>query len=76
VGEIVPVHAMLVFGVADDRFDGGAPSHFPLNLWCDTALLLGCVDLELVIGRRVVAAISGIGMNALDGIAGMTWAGV
>ena len=60
---------MLVFDVADDWFDGGAPSHLPLDLRCDAALLLGCVDLELVVGRRVVAAISGIGMNALDGVA-------
>jgi hypothetical protein len=32
VCEVVPLHAMLVFGVADDRFDGGAPSHLPLDL--------------------------------------------
>src|SRR5262249_13555841 len=33
------------------------------------AFLPGSVDLELVIGRRVVAAISGVGMNALNGVA-------
>src|SRR5215470_3080039 len=60
---------MLDFDVADDRLDGGAPPHFAVDFRSDAPLLLGSVDLELVIGRRVVAAISGVGMNALDGVA-------
>src|SRR5579871_4232867 len=60
---------MLVFDVSDDRLGGGAPTHFALDLRGDSALLLGGVDLELVFGRGVVAAISGIGMHALDLVA-------
>ena len=58
---------MLVFDVSDDRLDGCTPAHLPLDLRGDAALLLG--DLELVIVRRVVAAISGISVNALDLVA-------
>jgi hypothetical protein len=35
-------------------------------IWGVTPLLFGSVDLELVFGRRIVAAISGIGVNSLD----------
>jgi hypothetical protein len=54
--------------MADDGLDGGAMPHFSFDLLGHAALLLGCVDFELVIGRRIVAAISGIGMKALDGV--------
>jgi hypothetical protein len=53
----------------DHRFDGGAAAHLAFDLRGDTALLLGRVDLELVIGRRVVAAVAGVGVQALDLIA-------
>jgi hypothetical protein len=58
--EVVAVHAVLVLEMADHRFDGGAAAHLAFDLRRDTALLLGRVDLELVIGRRVVAAVAGI----------------
>ena len=51
------------------RFDGGAAAHLAFDLWGEAALLPGGVDLELVIGRRVVAAIAGIGVQPLDFIA-------
>lgn len=60
---------MFVLGVADDGLDGGTPSHFTLDLWSDRALLLGCIDLELVIGWRVVVARPRVGMKARDGVA-------
>ncbi len=55
--------------MADNRFDGGAAAHLAFDLWCDAALLLGGVDLELVLGRRIVAAVAGVGMQPLDGVA-------
>ena len=68
-GEIVSVHAVLVLEMADDWLDGGAASHLAFDVGCDAALLLGRIDFELVFGRGVVAAVTGIGVNALDGIA-------
>ena len=69
--------------VADDRLDGGTSFELALDLRCDAALLAARVDLELVIGRGVVAAIAGIGDaagNILDPmsacICGMTVASV
>jgi hypothetical protein len=55
--------------VADDGLGGGATTHLAFDLRGAPALLLGCVDLELIVGRRVVAAIAGIDMSALDFIA-------
>ena len=40
-----------------------------LDLPGDPTLLTGGVDLEFVIGRGVVSAVSGIGDGALDGVA-------
>ena len=40
VGEIVAVHSVLVLGMADDGFDGGAASHLSLDLRGHPALLL------------------------------------
>ena len=72
-----------VLEVADDRLDGGAAAHLALDLRRDAALLAGDVDLELVIGRRVVAAIAGVGDDAARwslpisvSISGMTVASV
>ena len=69
VMEVVAVHAVLVLEMPDYRFDGGAAAHLAFDLRGEAALLPGGVDLELVIGRRVVVAIAGIGVQALDVIA-------
>ena len=55
--------------MADDGLDGGAASHLSFDLWGHPSLLFGCVDFELVIWRRVVAAVSGIGVEPFDRIA-------
>jgi cytochrome c oxidase subunit I len=68
-GEIVAIHAVLALEMADDGLDGGSASHLTFDLRRDAALLLGRVDFELVFGRGVVAAVTGIGMEPLDGIA-------
>jgi hypothetical protein len=54
VEEVVAVHAVLVLEVPDHRFDGGAAAHLAFDVRDEAALLPGGVDLELVIGRRVV----------------------
>jgi hypothetical protein len=69
VGKIVAAHSVIFFEMADDGLDGGAASHLSFDLWGHPSLLLGCIDFELVIGRRVVAAVSGIGVKPFDGIA-------
>ncbi len=51
---------MMVLEVADHRLDGGPPFELALDLRRDAALLAGGVNLELVVGRGVVAAIAGI----------------
>ncbi len=66
MGEVVAAHAVMFFEVADDRLDSGAPFEVALDLRRDAALLAGRVDLELVIGRGVVAAIAGIGDAAIE----------
>ena len=48
VGEPVAVHSMLIFDVADDRFDGGASFHLAFDLRGDAALLAGGEDMEVV----------------------------
>jgi hypothetical protein len=35
----------------------------------DAAFLAGCIDFEFVLGRRIVAAVSGIGVEPFDRIA-------
>ncbi len=69
VGEIVAVHSVIFLEMADDGLDGGAASHQSFDLWGHPSLLLGCVDFERVIWRRVVAAVSGIGVEPFDRIA-------
>ncbi len=69
VGEIVAVHSVILLKMADDRFDGGAAFHLSFDLWGHPSLLLGRIDFELVLGRRVVAAVSGIGVEPFDRIA-------
>src|SRR6267154_2771984 len=55
--------------MADDRLDGRAAAHLSLDRWRHPSLLPGCIDFELVVVRRVVAAVSGIGMEPFDGMA-------
>jgi hypothetical protein len=61
MGEVIAAHAVVFLEVADDRLDGRASFELALDLRRDAALLAGGVDLELVIGRGLVAAIAGIG---------------
>jgi hypothetical protein len=48
----------------DDWLDGRAPSHLTLDVFGDAPLLAGNVDLEPVLGRRVVATIAAVDDNA------------
>src|SRR5580698_122210 len=48
---------------------GSTAAHLAFDLRRETALLLGRIDPEGVIWRRVVAAVAGIGVQALDLIA-------
>jgi hypothetical protein len=82
VCKMIATHAVLSLEMTDHWLNGGAAPQFALNLRCEPPLLALRVDPELVIGWRIVAAISGIGEQALDGvadlssIAGMTVASV
>jgi hypothetical protein len=67
--EIVSFHPVLAFEMSDDGLYGGPPSHLAFDLWCHAPLLAGDEDPELVIGRRIVAAVSLVGDEALKGIA-------
>jgi hypothetical protein len=59
---------MLFLEMADDRLDGGAAFHLSFDGRRHATLLPGRVDFELVLGRRVVAAIAGIGVEPFDRI--------
>src|SRR5262249_21656089 len=61
VGEVIAAHAVMFLEMADDGLNGGPPFELALDLRRDAALLVARVDLELVIGRGVVATIAGIG---------------
>ena len=67
--EIVAAHAVLGLEMADDGLDGGPAAQFALDRGRHASLLAGDEDPELVIGRRVVAAIALVGEDALDGVA-------
>ena len=67
--EIIAAHAVFGLEMADDGFDGGPAAQFALDLWGHPSLLPREKDPELVIGRRVVAAISLVGENARDSVA-------
>src|SRR6266576_4094356 len=67
--EIVAAHAVLGFEMADDGLDGGPAAQFALDLRRYASLLAGEEDPELVVGRRIVAAISLVGEDARDGVA-------
>jgi hypothetical protein len=53
--------AVLGLELTDHPLDGGAPSHLSFDLWCDATLLSAGEDLEPVIGRRIEAAVAGVG---------------
>src|SRR5262249_37178116 len=55
--------------MADDGLNGGTPFELALDLRRDAALLAARVDLELVIGWGVVAAIASIGDAAMEDVA-------
>jgi hypothetical protein len=55
--------------MTDDGFDGGPAAQFALDLGRHPSLLAGDEDPELVIGRRVVAAVSLVGEDACDDVA-------
>jgi hypothetical protein len=67
--EIVTVHAVIVPDVADDRLDGGTPSHLALNGRRHAALLARDEEFELVSEGCVVALLPGIVENAVETIA-------
>jgi hypothetical protein len=69
MGEVIAAHVVVLLEVADDGLDGGPPLEFALDLRREAALLAAGVDLELVIGWGVVAAIAGIGDAAIEDIA-------
>src|SRR5262249_11048824 len=69
VPEIVPAHTVLCLHVADDGLDGGPPAHLALDLRGDPSPLTSDDDPELVVGRRIVAAITFVDEGALDGVA-------
>jgi hypothetical protein len=68
--EIVAAHAVLGLEMADDGLDGGPAAEFALDPGRHPSLLAGDEDPELVIGRRVVAAVSLVGDDARAGVAG------
>jgi hypothetical protein len=53
----------------DDGLDGGTPAHLAFDLGRHAPLLTGDEDPELVIGRRIVAAIALVGEGPLYGVA-------
>jgi len=69
MGKVISAHAVVFLEVADDGLDGGPPFELALDLRRDAALPAARVDLELVIGRGVVAAIAGIGDAAIEDVA-------
>ena len=60
---------MLGFEMADDRLDGGPSAQLAFDLGCHAPFLAGDEDPELVIGSRVVAAVSLVGEDTLEGVA-------
>ena len=68
VSEMIASHAVLDHEMTDHRLDGGTPPNS--RLICGVTRLLTCGEnSELIIGRRVVAAMSGIGDDAIERLA-------
>ena len=70
MGQEVPVHSVVFFGVADQRFDGCAAFELALDGVGQPAFLSLRVNLELVFLRGVMAPVSGVGEDAGEGRAG------
>jgi len=68
VSEVIVAHAVLGLEMTDYGLDGRTPFHLAFDLWSDAALLPGGIDLELVIGWRIVHAVSGIGDDTLKSV--------
>ena len=60
MGEVVSVHAVLVFGMANHGFDGRAAFEVSLDGLGQAALLIGDIDFELLMLGGVVAPVAGI----------------
>src|SRR5207244_3629866 len=67
--EIIAAHAVLGFGVADDRLDGGAPLHLAADRFGDPACLTADPDAELLF--VIVAAIALVDVDAAGLDAGL-----
>ena len=65
MGEVIAAHAVLGFEMADARLDDGAAAQVAFDRLCDAPFLAGDIDLELMLGRGVVAAVTAIGGGAL-----------
>ena len=52
MGEVIAAHVVVLLEVADDRFNGGPPFEFALDLRREAALLAGDVDLHFVVRAR------------------------
>ena len=63
-GEVISAHAVLGLGVSDDRFDCRSAAEFAFDGLCDAASLARDIELELVVGRSVVATIAAVGDDA------------
>ena len=63
-GQMVAAHAMVVFEMADDRFDGGAAPRPATDGVGHAAVLAGGMALEAMRGRGVAALVAGIGDDA------------
>ena len=63
-GEVISAHAVVGFGVANDRFDGRAATQLAFDGVGDAALLAGDIDFHLVVERGVVAAVAAVGDDA------------
>src|SRR3974377_1934255 len=69
MGKIIAAHAVVLLEVADDGLDGRSPPSFAFELWGEWALRASGVDLELIFGGGFVAAVSGIGDDAIERVA-------
>src|SRR5205085_3701652 len=68
--EIVAAHAVLGLEMANDGLDGGPAAEFAFDGGRHPSLLAGDEDSELVVRCRIVAAVSLVGEDARDGVAG------
>lgn len=69
VGEMIAPHAVIVLEMTYYRLDGSTAFERAFDLIGDAALLARRVDPEPVLGRSVVAAVSGVGDDAFERVA-------